>query len=143
VAAVRGHDLALYAAGVTFYATVGLVPLLLLSLFLAGQVAGEDTVRGLADELASLLPDELGAQEAGRFLGAAGTSMSPLAAVAPWCPPACTARAWCGPSTGSASRPAGGGPCAGGVGSLVVVAASPLLLLGGLSAARGLTGALG
>ncbi|MDP9434495.1 MAG: hypothetical protein M3P93_04600, partial [Actinomycetota bacterium] len=39
----RGHDLALYAAGVTFYAAIGFVPLLLL--YLAGLLVGEGTVR--------------------------------------------------------------------------------------------------
>jgi uncharacterized BrkB/YihY/UPF0761 family membrane protein len=53
---VRGHDLPLCAAGVTFYATVGVVPLLLLALFLSGQVAGEGTVRRLAGTLTRLLP---------------------------------------------------------------------------------------
>ena len=32
--------MALYAAGVTFYAAIGLIPMLLLSLFLAGQLMG-------------------------------------------------------------------------------------------------------
>jgi membrane protein len=78
----RHHDLPLYAAAVTFYASVGLVPLLLLALFLAGQVAGEPMVRMLADGLTGLLPDELGAREAARFLASSGTTMSPLAALA-------------------------------------------------------------
>ena len=73
---VRGHDLPLCAAGVTFYATLGVVPLLLLALFLSGQVAGEGTVRRLAGGLTRLLPDDLGAQDAARFLAVSGTSMS-------------------------------------------------------------------
>lgn len=82
VAPTRSHDLALCAAAVTFHATVGLVPLLLVALFLAAQVAGESMVRMLADGLTGLLPDELGAGEAARFLASSGTAMSPLAALA-------------------------------------------------------------
>ncbi len=105
VRATRGHDMALYAAAVTFYATVGVVPLLLLSLFLAGQIMGPNMVQDLADGLSGLLPDELGARKAAR-LASAGTSMSPLAALAALCLRASTARAWCGPSTASASSAA-------------------------------------
>lgn len=143
VRASRGHDLALYAAGVTFYASVGLVPLLLLALFLAGLLAGESTVRGLADGVTSLLSDELGAQRAGRFLSEAGTSMSLLAALGAALPASLygegLVRAFDRLSETDGRRRS----LRGRLGSLAVVAASPLLLLGGLSAARGLTGAVG
>jgi membrane protein len=141
--AVRGHDLALYAAGVTFYATVGVVPLLLLSLFLAGQVAGESLVRDLADRLTTLLPDELGARQAARFLSQAGTSMSPLAALAALVPASLygegLVRAFDRLSESTGRRRS----LRGRLGSVAVVAMSPLLLLGGLAASRGLTSALG
>ena len=143
VRCTRGHDLALYAAGVTFYAVIGLVPLLLLALFLAGQVAGEETVRRLADGLAGLLPDELGAREAGRFLSQAGTSMPPLAALAALVPASLygegLVRAFDRLSETRGRRRS----ARGRLGSLVVVAMSPALLLGGLAASRGLTSALG
>ena len=143
VRATRGHDLALYAAAVTFYATVGVVPLLLLSLFLAGQVAGEAAVRGLADGLAGLLPAGLGAQGATRFLSSAGTSMTPLAALAALVPASLygegLVRAFDRLSAQTGRRRS----ARGRLGSLVVVAASPVLLLGGLSAARALTHVLG
>ena len=109
VGATRGHDLALYAAGVTFYATVGVVPLLLLSLFLAE----------------------------------AGTTMSPLAALGALVPASLwgegIVRAFDRLSESTGRRRS----LRGRLGSLVVVAASPVLLLAGLSAARGLTSALG
>lgn len=143
VRCTRGHDLALYAAGVTFYATVGLIPLLLLSLFLAGQVAGESTVRSLADGLTGLLPDELGARQAARFLSEAGTSMSPLAALAALVPASLygegLVRAFDRLSASSGRRRS----LRGRLGSLAVVAASPVLLLAGLSATRALSSALG
>ncbi len=143
VRATRGHDLALYAAAVTFYATVGLVPLLLLSLFLAGQVMGESMVRTLADELSQLLPDELGAREAARFLAAAGTSMSPLAALAALVPASLYGEGLVRAFDRLSERTGRRRSTRGRIGSLVVVAMSPVLLLAGLSAARGLSSVLG
>ena len=141
--AVRGHDMALYAAAVTFYATVGLVPLLLLSLYLAGQVMGEDMVRSLADGLSGLLPDELGAREAARFLASAGTSMSPLAALAALLPTSLYGEGLVRAFDRLSERPSRRRSVRGRLGSLVVVAMSPVLLLFGMSTARSLTSALG
>ena len=141
--ATRGHDMALYAAAVTFYAVVGLVPLLLLSLFLAGQIMGPDMVQDLADGLAGLLPDELGAREAARFLASAGTSMSPLAALAALVPASLYGEGLVRAFDRIGERRGRRLSARGRIGSLVVVAASPVLLLGGLSAARGLTQLLG
>lgn len=143
VEATRGHDVALCAAGVTFYAVVGLVPLLLLSLFLAGVVVGESTVRALADGVAGLLPDSLGAQDAGRALSAAGTSMSPLAALAALVPASLYGEGLVRAFDRLSERTARRRSLKGRLGSLGVVAMSPLLLLAGLAASRGLTGALG
>jgi len=143
VRSTRGHDLALYAAGVTFYATVGLVPLLLLALFLAGQVAGEETVRALADRVANLLPDALGAQQAGRFLAAAGTGMSPLTALAALIPASVygegLSRAFDRLSRTTSKRRS----LRGRIGAVGVVGISPALLLGGLAATKLLTERLG
>ena len=143
VRATRGHDLALYAAAVTFYATVGVVPLLLLSLFLAGQVAGEQAVRGLADNLAGLLPSGLGARAAGRFLSSAGTAMSPLAALAALVPASLYGEGLVRAFDRLSARTGRRRSTRGRLGSLVVVAVSPVLLLGGLAAARGLMHVLG
>ena len=141
--ATRGHDMALIAAGVTFYATVGLVPLLLLSLFLAGQLMGPDLVQDLADGLAGLLPDELGAREAARFLSSAGTSMSPLAALAALLPASLYGEGLVRAFDRFSERPSPRRSTRGRVGALVVVAMSPVLLIGGMSAASTLTQALG
>ncbi|MCW2678790.1 MAG: putative glycosyl transferase [Frankiales bacterium] len=141
--ATRGHDLALYAAGVTFYAAIGVVPLLLLALFLAGQVAGEQSVRSLADTLTGLLPDELGARDAARFLADAGTAMSPWAALAALVPASLWGEGLVRAFDRLSESPGRRRSLRGRIGSLVVVAASPVLLLAGLSAARGLTSALG
>ena len=135
--------MALIAAGVTFYATVGVVPLLLLALFLAGKLMGADMVEDLAGSLAGLLPDELGAREAARFLATAGTSMSPFAALGALLPASLYGEGLVRAFDRFSSRDGRRLSARGRIGSLVVVAMSPLLLLGGLSAARGLTQVLG
>ncbi len=144
VRSTRGHDLALYAAGVTFYAAIGFVPLLLVALYLAGLIAGEGTVRGLAEELTRLLPDRLGTQEAGRFLARSGTALGPLNALVALVPASLygegLVRAF--DRLSDAGEP-GRRSLRGRVGSLLLVAASPFLLLLGLTTSRGLTGALG
>jgi membrane protein len=144
VRSTRGHDLALYAAGVTFYAAIGFVPLLLLALYLAGLLAGEGMVKGLADGLAALLPAELGARTAARFLADAGTSMGPTQALAALVPASLygegLVRAF---DRLSDAGEAGRRSLRGRVGSLLLVAVSPLLMLVGLSATRGITSALG
>lgn len=59
--AVAEEDLLLHGAGVTFYAALAVVPLLLVVGRLAALVAGEDRVRALAAETGRALPDALGA----------------------------------------------------------------------------------
>lgn len=143
VEATRGHDLALIAAGVTFYAAIGLIPMWLLSLFLAGQLMGPDMVQDLADGLTGLLPDELGAREAARFLSSAGTSMSPLAALAALVPASLYGEGLVRAFDRFSDRPSRRRSARGRIGSLVVVALSPVLLLGGLSSAHALLQVLG
>jgi membrane protein len=142
--ATRGHDLALYAAGVTFYAAIGVVPLLLLALYLAGLLAGQATVQAMAEPLAMMIPDGLGAQQATRFLADAGTGLTPLHALA-----ALVAASLYGEGMvrgfdrlsvhGSAGRRS----LRGRLGALVAVAVSPLLLLAGLAVTHQLTRRLG
>jgi membrane protein len=140
---VRGHDLPLCAAGVTFYATLGLVPLVLLALFLSGQVAGEGMVRRLAGGVTRLLPDEQGARSAARFLSVSGTSMGWLAAATALLPASLygegLVRAF-GRFSDGARRARS---LHGRIGSLVMVSMSPGLLLAGLGASRALSSALG
>jgi membrane protein len=59
--ALRDHDLLLYGAGVTFYAALAIVPLILLAVRAAAALVGEQTVRQLGSSLAQALPDALGA----------------------------------------------------------------------------------
>ncbi len=141
--ATRGHDLALIAAGVTFYAAIGLIPMWLLSFFLAGQLMGPGMVQGLADGLTGLLPDELGARDAARFLASAGPSMSPLAALAALVPASLYGEGLVRAFDRFSDRTSRRRSMRGRIGALVVVAMSPILLLGGLSAAQALTRVLG
>lgn len=140
----RGHDLPLYAAGVTFYAAVALVPLLLVGLWLAGQLAGDASVRSLGASLASVVPDQAGARQATRFLSEAGTRLTPSQALAALLPASVygegLVRAF---DRLSRHGDRGRRPVRGRLGSLVVIAVSPLLLLAGLGAAGGLGPHLG
>lgn len=60
-AVLARHDLALVAAGLTFYAALAVVPLLLVAGWLAGLVAGRDRVRDLGEAMGEALPSVLGA----------------------------------------------------------------------------------
>ena len=143
LAGVRGHDLALYAAGVTFYAAVAVVPLLLLAVFLTGLLVGEDSARSAANGLAALLPGAVGADDAARWLVDAGARMPPLAAAAALLPASLygegLVRAFDRLSRSDGRRRS----LRGRVGALVVVLATPLLLLAGVAAQSGLRTALG
>ncbi|SNS85843.1 membrane protein [Geodermatophilus pulveris] len=75
---LRGRDVALIAAGLTFYAGIAVVPLLLVALALTALVASPDAVRELGGRLGDLLPAQLGAPEAVRTLVDAGVTMGLL-----------------------------------------------------------------
>ena len=75
---LRGRDVALIAAGLTFYAGIAVVPLLLVALSLTTLVSSPGTVRELGDRLGELLPSQLGAPAAVRTLVDAGVSMDLL-----------------------------------------------------------------
>ncbi len=115
---------------------------MLLSLFLAGQIMGPNMVQDLADGLSGLLPDELGARKAAR-LASAGTSMSPLAALAALVPASLYGEGLVRAFDRIGEQRGRRLSTRGRIGSLVVVAMSPVLLLGGLSAAQALTRVLG
>jgi membrane protein len=69
---VRRHDLVFYAAGLTFYAAIAVVPLLLVAWFVTSLVLGEELVRTLTLSLAEYAPTSLGLQEGVRSLGEVG-----------------------------------------------------------------------
>jgi membrane protein len=61
---LRGRDLALRAAAVTFYAGIAVVPIALLAIWVTGLIAGADRVRRLTGHTIAALPDEIGAPHA-------------------------------------------------------------------------------
>ncbi|MGY1713223.1 YhjD/YihY/BrkB family envelope integrity protein [Geodermatophilus sp. SYSU D01106] len=73
-----GRDLALIGAGLTFYAGIAVVPLLLVAVRLTALVTSRDEVRALSARLAELLPTPLGAPEAVERLVAAGVRVDLL-----------------------------------------------------------------
>jgi membrane protein len=75
---LRGRDVALIAAGLTFYAGIAVVPLLLVAISLTALLTSPEQVRELGDRLAQLLPPELGAPGALRTLVDAGTGLGLL-----------------------------------------------------------------
>jgi membrane protein len=78
---LQGRDLALIAAGLTFYAGIAVVPLLADTLWLTARLTSPATVRALGGRLADLLPGQLGAPGAVQQLVAAGVGLTPLQAV--------------------------------------------------------------
>lgn len=72
----------LLGAGLTFYALVAVVPLLLVAVFLAGVLIGHGQVIELAERLADLAPEGLGFSARLTDIARAGASLSPLAVAA-------------------------------------------------------------
>jgi membrane protein len=75
---LEGRDLALIAAGLTFYAGIAVVPLLVLAFGLTARLTSPQRVTELGDRLAELLPAELGAPDAVSRLVEAGVGLGPL-----------------------------------------------------------------
>jgi membrane protein len=72
---LRGRDLALIAAGLTFYAGIAVVPLLLLAFSLTAALSSPREVEALGDRLATLFPRDVGAPGAVRELVEAGVAL--------------------------------------------------------------------
>jgi membrane protein len=73
---LEGRDLALIAAGLTFYAGIAVVPLLVVTFALTARLTSAEAVRELGDRLVELLPQQLGAPTAVDRLVSAGISLS-------------------------------------------------------------------
>ena len=69
---VRRHDLVFYSAGLTFYAGIAVVPLLLVTWFVTSLVLGDELVRTLTTALAEYAPTSLGLRQGVQSLGEAG-----------------------------------------------------------------------
>ncbi len=136
----------LYAAGVTFYLGLALLPLLLVTVRLAALIVGPRTLDGLGGSLAGLLPDNLGARAGVDSLLRAGSRLPWTALLAALLPASFYGeglrRAFdrFARRTGSAVA----GPVwRGRLLLLVSFGGSPLLLLAALTAASRISWALG
>lgn len=69
-------DLMLVAAGLTFYAVVGLIPLLAIGIRIAAALLGHDAVLDTATSLAGFVPGRLGVDDAIRDLAAGAATAS-------------------------------------------------------------------
>ena len=78
---LRGHDLALTSAGVTFYAGIAVVPTFLVAVWAAALLVGRERMGELATSLGAALPTGIGAPAAAEALVTAGAGLSPLTAV--------------------------------------------------------------
>jgi membrane protein len=79
---LRGRDLALHAAAVTFYAGIAVVPVALLAVWITGLIAGAHRVRRLTGQTIAALPTEIGAPQALSALIEAGLDLTPVLALA-------------------------------------------------------------
>jgi membrane protein len=78
---LRGHDLALISAGLTFYSGIAIVPSLLLAIWLSALISSPETIAALGDRIADVLPGALGAPDAVRELVNAGLNLTWLGAL--------------------------------------------------------------
>ncbi|GAB7050651.1 YhjD/YihY/BrkB family envelope integrity protein [Catenuloplanes indicus] len=79
---LKGRDLALHAAAITFYGGIAVVPVALLAIWAASLIAGADGMRALAMPAIEALPDRIGADRAAAGLLAAGLGLTPGLALA-------------------------------------------------------------
>lgn len=79
---LRGRDVALHAAAVTFYGGIAVVPVALLAIWITGWLAGADRVRRLTGQTVAELPDAIGAPRALAALIDAGLQLTPGLALA-------------------------------------------------------------
>ncbi|MEU4640669.1 YhjD/YihY/BrkB family envelope integrity protein [Micromonospora sp. NPDC023814] len=78
---LRGRDLSLHVAAITFYGAIAVVPVALLAIWLTSLVAGADRVRRLTSHAVATLPDAIGAPHAVVALVEAGVGLTTLPAL--------------------------------------------------------------
>lgn len=72
---LRGYDLTLYSAALTFYAIIAVIPLLLVAVWVLGVVVGPDSVRQLSGRLTGVAPSALGFAGELKALTSVGTEL--------------------------------------------------------------------
>jgi len=140
---VRRHDLPFYAAGLTFYAAIAVVPLLLVAWFVTSLVLGEEVVRTLTLALAEYAPTSLGLREGVRSLGEVGPRLGIASLAAALVPATSYGDGLVRALDRIAERDRRGKGLRGRGLALVFVAALPPVVMGELGAVAVLPGALG
>jgi membrane protein len=79
---LRGKDVALHAAAITFYSGIAVVPVALLAVWITGLMVGADRVCRLTGRTLDALPDDIGAPGALAALIDAGLTLTPTFALA-------------------------------------------------------------
>lgn len=130
---LRGKDLALHAAGVTFYGAIAVVPLLLLAGWLATVLVGEERVLGFAQTLGQALPSTLGAGEVASEIIARASELGVLGALLALLPATLYGEGVWRSYASLSGAPDTRGARRGRLAVLPVLAAAPLLLLGVLA----------
>ena len=77
----RGQDVVLFASGLAFYAIVSVVPLTILTIWIASVVMGDDGIRKLAEAVKTVAPEGLGADKAITTVAQTGASAGLPAAI--------------------------------------------------------------
>jgi membrane protein len=140
---VRRHDLVFYAAGLTFYAAIAVVPLLLVAWFVTARVLGEEVVRTLTLALAEYAPTSLGLRAGVRSLGEAGPRLGVAAFAAALVPATSYGDGLVRAMDRIAERDRRAKGLRGRLLALVFVAALPPVVMGELGAVAVLPDALG
>jgi membrane protein len=78
---LKGRDLALHAAAITFYSGIAVVPVALLAIWITGLAIGAARVRGMTAHTIAALPDAIGAPRALSALIEAGLQLTPILAL--------------------------------------------------------------
>jgi membrane protein len=140
---VRRHDLPFYAAGLTFYAAIAVVPLLLVAWFVTSLVLGDEVVRTLTLALAEYAPTSLGLREGVRSLGEVGPRLGIASLAAALIPATSYGDGLVRAMDRIAERDRRAKGLRGRALALVFVVALPPVVLGELGAVAVLPGALG
>jgi membrane protein len=140
---VRRHDLVFYAAGLTFYAAIAVVPLLLVAWFVTSLVLGGEVVRTLTTTLAAYAPTSLGLREGVRSLGEVGPRLGIASFAAALVPATSYGDGLVRAMDRVAERDRRAKGLRGRLLGLVFVAALPPVVMGELGAVAVLPGALG
>jgi membrane protein len=141
---LQGRDVPLAAAGLTFYALIALLPLLLVALWLAALLLGGSEVRSLAGHLGDVVGSRHGLDRGLRHLASAGTTAPPTALITSLLVAVLYGEGF-SRAFGRFNATAAGvrRSARGRLTAVVLIAVSAVLITGGLLLARWLSTALG